>query len=195
MRDVTLDDNYLERTCLLDDGRHHTNPKFDLGVLDRLPVELLSDMLVQIDLRSPTDFPRVNQRVMQVVDSIPQYQTIVKHGLAPLRGILILETGLRISCQDLFRTLRKPQCEDCDDFGGFIYVLTCSRVCFLCFSEECRCHEVFLLSRLRRLEVSQLSSNPNLLQSIVQAEATQSPFQNALQRYQDGNDTAANWAD
>ena len=45
------------------------------------------------------------------------------------------------------------------------------------------------------MKASQLSSNLNLLQSIVQAEATRAPLQSALQNNEDGNDTAANWAD
>ncbi|KAK4551902.1 Histidine kinase osmosensor [Recurvomyces mirabilis] len=51
------------------------------------------------------------------------------------------------------------------------------------------------LSLKASLKASQLSSNLNLLQSIVQAEATRAPLQSALQNYENGNNTAANWED
>ncbi|KAK5114678.1 hypothetical protein LTR62_002251 [Meristemomyces frigidus] len=49
------------------------------------------------------------------------------------------------------------------------------------------------LSLTASLKASQLSSNLNVLQSIVQAEATRSPLQIALQNYEYGNVTAADW--
>lgn len=136
MCDFTLDDNELELRCPLDLGRHRIHPYSDLGALDSLPLEVLSNILVQTDLRSLTNFRSVNQRANQVVDSIPEFQAIVKQSPAPLRGILSIETGYRISCRDLFRTLCTAECEECGDFGGYISLLTCSRVCFLCFCEN-----------------------------------------------------------
>ena len=136
LKNWTLDENDLERTCPLDCGRHNIEPEYGLGVLDRLPLELLSDILVEIDIRSLMDFRRVNQRAMEVVDSIPKFQTIMRHSPNSLRGILSIESGFRISCLALFYTLCNPTCESCGDFGGYMYVLTCSRVCFLCLSED-----------------------------------------------------------
>jgi hypothetical protein len=31
--------------------------------------------------------------------------------------------------------LRSSKCEQCGDFGGYIYAITCRRVCFICLSE------------------------------------------------------------
>lgn len=93
-------------------------------------------ILIQIDLRTLTDFRRVNSRAMQVVDSIMEYQLIIKHSPAALRGLLSIDRASHFSCQDLIRALYDPKCEDCGDFGGFIYLLTCRRVCFLCFCEK-----------------------------------------------------------
>lgn len=136
LKDFTLDENTPERRLPLDNGRHAVNPKVGIGVLEALPLEILHEVLIQIDLRSLTDFRRVNQRATQVVDSIPQYQAVLKHGVASLRSILAIETGTLISCRGLFGALTTPICENCEDFAGFIYLLTCRRVCFLCFTED-----------------------------------------------------------
>ena len=134
--DHTLDYNDLARCCRLDNGRHSISPQFGLGSLDCLPPELLSITLAQIDLRSLTDFRRVNQRAMELVDSLPQHRALVTHAPALLRGILSNGTGRWISCQDLFDTFCTAVCEVCGDFGGYVYIITCKRVCFLCLSDE-----------------------------------------------------------
>ncbi|KAF2136590.1 uncharacterized protein K452DRAFT_237240, partial [Aplosporella prunicola CBS 121167] len=85
-----------------------------------------------LDLRTLTDFRCVNQRAMQVVDSIFPYNAIIKHVRNALRGILSIETGRWITCEALFETLCTPQCESCGAFGGYLYLITCKRVCYRC---------------------------------------------------------------
>jgi hypothetical protein len=136
VKDFTLDYNDLTRTCPLDNHNHHPDPKHDLGVLDTLPLELLSLVLLQVDIRSLTDFRRINNRAMQVVDSVLEYRLVQQHTTNLLRGILSVEIGSHISTQALFRTLNESKCEQCGDFAGFVYLLTCKRVCFLCLYEN-----------------------------------------------------------
>lgn len=71
LKDYTLDENELEHTCLSDLGRRKIYPQHDLRLLDPMPLELLSNILVRLDIRSLIDFRRVNQRALQVIDSIP----------------------------------------------------------------------------------------------------------------------------
>lgn len=47
-----------------------------------------------------------------------------------------MHTGTWISCELLHEKLFAPDCDECGDFAGFLYVLTCRRICFLCFSEK-----------------------------------------------------------
>ncbi|KAF2135474.1 uncharacterized protein K452DRAFT_293187 [Aplosporella prunicola CBS 121167] len=137
LRDYTLDDNNLAIGCPLDNGHHiRDTPQQNLGVLDALPLELLHMMVSQLDLRTLTDFRRINRRAMQVVDSVPQYKAITTHASNALRGILAIETGRWITCETLYDKLCTAQCERCGDFGGYLYLLTCKRVCFLCLSED-----------------------------------------------------------
>ncbi|KAH2761567.1 hypothetical protein KXW10_000389 [Aspergillus fumigatus] len=134
LRDHTLDE--IRNLCCLDNGRHRPIPKYALGALEQLPLEIINLVLTQLDIRSLTDFRRVNQRALQVVDSIPQYKAIIKHAPASLRGIISIGTGRWISCQDLYEKLCTAECDSCGDFGGYLYLITCRRVCFLCFTEK-----------------------------------------------------------
>jgi hypothetical protein len=93
------------------------------------------DILQQLDLRTLTDFRLVNRRATELVLSLPQYSAITTHALNALRGILSIETGRWVTCSALYEKLTTPCCEQCGDFGGYLYLLTCRRVCFLCLSE------------------------------------------------------------
>ena len=132
----TLDKRYLATNIPLDNWRHHVDPTADIGLLSGLPVEVLDKILIQLTLRTLTDFRRVNQRAMQLVDAVSEYQTVLKHSPDALRAILATGAGRFISCAQLIDVLRTALCEDCQDFGGYIYLLTCKRVCFLCLTHK-----------------------------------------------------------
>ena len=134
--DYTLCDNDLDDLCPLDNGDHVARSKLDIGDLDDLPLELLCEIFAQLDILSLTTFRRVNRRAMQVVNAIPQYRTIIKHGKTALQGILCIEVGAHVTCNDLFSALQERKCDNCGDLAGFIYLPTCSRVCSPCFTED-----------------------------------------------------------
>ena len=136
LKDFTLDENLPTAVFPPKIGALCESPKADLGALDLLPLELLHLLLLQLDLRSLTDFRRVNQRAMQVVESITQYRAVITNAPGVLRCIISINAGQWVTCQNLYDKLCTPWCEQCGDFGGYLYVLTCKRVCFLCLSED-----------------------------------------------------------
>ena len=73
---------------------------------------------------------------MKVVDSISQYKMIVLHAPNFLRGILSLKTGAWILCQLLHDKMFISKCDCCGGIGGYLYLLTCKRVCFICYQER-----------------------------------------------------------
>nr|POE47571.1 hypothetical protein CFP56_00902 [Quercus suber] len=110
LEDHALDKNDLEHTCPLDIGRHRTDPQHDLGVLDQIPLETLNAVLVR----------RVSQRAMQVINSLPQFRTIIRHGISSLRGILSVEAGSRVCflcCSEQTRYLPLSSAEVSRSFG------------------------------------------------------------------------------
>ena len=132
----TLDDNQLRYRCPLDNGLHTLAPKFSLGDLDLLPLEVLTPVLVQLDLETRTAFRQVNQRAMQIVDSIPEYQIILATAPGALRAVLGLKTGLWISCQLLYNKLCTRKCKHCHKVVVYLYLVTCERVCIVCLSRN-----------------------------------------------------------
>jgi hypothetical protein len=135
-QEFTLDDNLPTPKLLPIDSPDRKPPEFDLGALDRLPIELLQGLLPQLDLCSLMQFRRVNRRAIEIVESIFQYRAIATHASNVLQGALRTGAGKWISCETVYEKLCAAECEQCGDFGGYLYILTCKRVCFLCLSED-----------------------------------------------------------
>ena len=133
---LKIKDHNLDQNPRLHPAKLFTSksPASDLGHLETLPVELIQMILPFLDIRSLTNFRYVNTQATIVTDSIPQYSAIAKHAPNILMAILSIGTAQRIACHMLYEKLCTAECEECGDFGGYLYLLTYKRVCFLCFS-------------------------------------------------------------
>ncbi|KAF5702646.1 cyclin f-box [Fusarium mundagurra] len=110
-------------------------PNVGLGSLDRLPLELLHDTLVRLDVYSLFKFRQTNRRSRQAVDSLKQYQMIVLHGLNLFCALLRTRLAVGISLLDFYNALCLKRCSLCGEFGGFMPLLTWERCCFKCLKE------------------------------------------------------------
>ncbi|KAF2012958.1 hypothetical protein BU24DRAFT_412267 [Aaosphaeria arxii CBS 175.79] len=136
VKDFTLDDNLPLAGLTIRNEYRSKAAKFGLGTLDVLPLELLQESLSHLDVSTLTKFRHINRRAADVVESIPEFKAIVMHAPNALLGILSVETGHLISCKALYEQLCTAECEHCGSFAGYLYVLTCSRVCFHCFTAK-----------------------------------------------------------
>lgn len=130
--DCLLDDNLPNFAAPLGNGACHLEPNNDAGAVDKLPLEMIYELLAHLDLETLMAFRRVNQRAKSLVDSFPQYRTIAMHARDTLRGALCIGLGSYISCKVLYAMLFVSTCASCGEFGSYAYLLTCSRVCFPC---------------------------------------------------------------
>ncbi|PWY68646.1 hypothetical protein BO70DRAFT_366019 [Aspergillus heteromorphus CBS 117.55] len=135
IKDNTLDD-IDKASCSNKRLNNYHPPRYGLRILDRLPLEIIQMVLMRLDIRSLTDFRQVNRKARLVTDSIPQYRQILTHAPALFRRCLNIESARFFSCQELYNQLCTAECDSCGDFGGYLYLITCRRVCFLCFTEK-----------------------------------------------------------
>ena len=103
-----------------------------LGSLDRLPPELLHDVLLRLDMSSLFHFRQVNLRSRQMVDSLKPYQMVALHGLNLLCALLRTRLSESVSLFDFYAVLCTKACTFCGEFGGFVSLLTWDRSCFPC---------------------------------------------------------------
>ena len=103
-----------------------------LGSLNRLPLQLLHDVLLRLDMHSLFKFRQTNLRSRHMVDSLNQYQVVVSHGLNLLCALLRTRLATSISLFDFYHALCTKACALCGEFGGFISLPTWNRCCFKC---------------------------------------------------------------
>lgn len=130
--DNMLDLVDLERCCPLDNGRHDKQDITTPGFLDALPHELTQTVLLDLDLRSLTTLRRVNRCTRLTIDKLWQYKEIVEYASNCLRAVLSIEVDTLISCRQLHMELCSQNCVSCGRLGTVLYLLTCSRTCFVC---------------------------------------------------------------
>jgi len=136
--DNTLDDAQLETRCPLDIGQHDCTPIstcFVTNQLDRLPLELLIEVLLQLDIPSLTRFRGLNRHAMELVNSVHQYTAIIKHCPNIIRAIVSIQADA-FDCSTLYRTLCTSRCFTCNRFGDHLYLIVCCRVCYLCSTQR-----------------------------------------------------------
>lgn len=109
-----------------------TLPTAELGILDRLPAELILMVLRQLDIRAFFHFRQVNRRARLLLTGLREYKLVSKHGLEGLRGLLRAELAHCFTIDDLYRSLVTDKCSTCGAFGGFLFLFTAERCCFDC---------------------------------------------------------------
>ncbi|KAI1270237.1 hypothetical protein F5Y18DRAFT_434648 [Xylariaceae sp. FL1019] len=131
LRELTLGDNTNSNLPYPYRSRQET-----LGSLEILPPEMQLELLSHFDLKTLIEFRKINRKAKDLVDALSQYRDIRMHALQALSGILQTGVGSRITCKTLHEKLCTAGCEDCGKFAGYLYILTCKRVCRSCLTSK-----------------------------------------------------------
>ncbi|KAI1194098.1 hypothetical protein F5X97DRAFT_311889 [Nemania serpens] len=103
-----------------------------LGPLGILPVELLFNVLEFLDLRSLLRLMRVSLQWKVAVDALPAYAALTKHAQGELRTLALTGILRHHTAAALHGALLSQRCASCFEFGGFLFLPTCERICFAC---------------------------------------------------------------
>ncbi|OAA62439.1 F-box domain, Skp2-like protein [Niveomyces insectorum RCEF 264] len=115
-----------------------SSPTAELGLVDRLPPELLWMVLRALDVRSYVRFRQVNRRARVLATELFEYKLVARHGLEGLRGLLRAGLAHGFTVPDLHRTLVTYACAACGAFGGLMFLFTAERCCFACLQSAAR---------------------------------------------------------
>lgn len=131
------------------------------STLERLPLEISSLVFLLLDIPTIISTRRVSRRIMAAIDSLYPYRQIRTHCPDVFRAAVGI-SARSFNLATLYETLQKPVCEQCgescdgsgkrdkkdkDDKGdkndetrmktgrlaGYLYLVTCTRVCYECF--------------------------------------------------------------
>ncbi|KPM45628.1 hypothetical protein AK830_g959 [Neonectria ditissima] len=141
--------------------------------LERLPVETLNGIISNCDIAAIDQIKAVNRRLFELVNNHPQFKVVNEQAHDTLRSIRAVKNSHAITLQTLFETLCASQCEDCQDFGGYMHLITFRRVCWRCLMQKDE------YSPMREMDaVKEFGLAPEMLSNLPQ-----------IQSYLDGSDT------
>lgn len=123
------------RQLILTSFKRASSAATGLGSLDRLPLELLHDIVLRLDMHAVFKLRQTSLRAREVVQSLPQYQPVALHGLRVFRALLRTQLATHISLYDFYDALITKTCTLCGKFLGFIFLLTWTRCYFHCLLE------------------------------------------------------------
>lgn len=115
-------------------SRSSSSEGCSMGLLDRLPLELLWTVLGSLDFRTLSRMLQVCWKAKAQIEVFPPYQDIVRH--APTALIALSETTLigHHTSNSLHRALTTDACFQCQEFGPCLYLPTCERCCYNCLA-------------------------------------------------------------
>lgn len=133
-----------------------------LGNLQALPLEIVYEICVLLDIQSLLSFRHVNRRAQQIVRTTRGYEAVITHALEALSVILKTNIASWFTLSVLFEVLCTSDCHFCGSFGGFIFLLSFMRCCFSCIREDS-------LPSILPLSVKKIGvkSSPGSLHSLV----------------------------
>lgn len=146
-----------------------TKPQAYSGWLTLLPPELLSMVILQLDVRSVYRFRQVNSLARSIVTDIQEYSLVARHGLEGLRGLMRAGLAQYHLLRDLYQSLLVQSCTSCGLFGPLLFLFTLERCCFSCLKSSERYHVLAqsTFSSLANVSRTRLSRFPGLLLQTV----------------------------
>lgn len=144
-RDVVIqattftDNSKLQSKCISNTQLVTTHPKdlvigrptVGIGLLNRLPTELLWRILPQLDLASLDSLRRVNRHAREIVISLPEICRIEKVAGNVLLALVATELARDRTLHDIEDLLLTESCK-CSEYASLVFLPTLTKVCLPC---------------------------------------------------------------
>ncbi|KAL4873624.1 hypothetical protein BDV12DRAFT_207475 [Aspergillus spectabilis] len=118
----------------------HTPASASLGDLQVLPLEILREICLHLDIASLFSIRHVNKQARSMVHALHPYRRIINHALDTLCVVFRTTTASHFTLSDLTRALNTKKCHTCGSFAHFIFLPTLSRTCLGCLQEAPQFH-------------------------------------------------------
>ncbi|KAF2878410.1 hypothetical protein BDV95DRAFT_589344 [Massariosphaeria phaeospora] len=115
-------------------------PTTPLGDLDRcLPLELIHEVCLHLDIQSLLQLRRTNARARQVVNAVREYRVVTAHAANAFCALLQTGMDARVTLRDFYSLLCTQSCEVCgNDYGDVVFLPKWIRCCSFCVRKDAR---------------------------------------------------------
>lgn len=120
--------------------RHSISQPFDrassvtLGKLQLLPLEVLHEMLLLLDIHTLLRFRQLNGRAREAVCTLQGYRLVMTHALEAICVLLRTHMAAWFTLSNLLNVLCTRDCLACGSFGGFIFLPSLTKCCLPCLT-------------------------------------------------------------
>lgn len=112
---------------------HFRDPTASLGELERLPLELINAICLELDIASLFAFRQVNLRARQIVTVLPEYRLLATYALNCLCALLRTKSASWVTLSDFQRLLCHQSCSLCGSmYGDLVHLINWIRCCSAC---------------------------------------------------------------
>ncbi|KFZ04790.1 hypothetical protein V501_08969 [Pseudogymnoascus sp. VKM F-4519 (FW-2642)] len=136
-------------------------PTSGLGIFDYLPEEVMTMVLLNLDVLTFFRFRHVNRYARILSTTALEYQLVVKYGVEGMRALLRSDCARRFTMMHLHHLLITDTCGLCGNFAGFLFLLTATRCCFRCLESSPKLRVISTTKFAKRagISTSQLSKS------------------------------------
>ncbi|KAF5697249.1 hypothetical protein FMUND_15481 [Fusarium mundagurra] len=107
-------------------------PTAGLSVFDKLPSDVVNNILVRLDIESFRAFRNVNAKAHSITEATLDCKDVMVHGSAALVNIARTGLGRHVTIGEIHLALTSSKCGFCEEYGPFLFLPTCTRVCHEC---------------------------------------------------------------
>lgn len=127
-------------------------PTAACGELDRLPLELVSRICLELDIASLLRFRQTNARARQIVGVLHEYRTVTTHAINPFCALLRTGTARAVTLSDFYRLLCTQSCSLCGQrYGDLVHLPLWIRCCSSCLRRNSIGIRVATLNTVKRI--------------------------------------------
>ncbi|QGI82669.1 hypothetical protein CEK25_009398 [Fusarium fujikuroi] len=107
-------------------------PTAGLGPFEKLPGDIVSNILLRLDVKSFRNFRNLNAKAHRITETVIDCKDVMVHGKAAF--ISISRTGLsrHITIGEIHLALTSHKCNFCEEYGPLLFLPTCTRTCHEC---------------------------------------------------------------
>ena len=124
-------------------------PISKLGLLGLLPLELMANVCLSLDIASAFSFSHVSRHAREAIASMKELRLVGKHIAGCLWVFLNTQVASHVDVGALYSALTTNGCSFCGQFGDLLSIPTVQRCCLRCFSNEAKLQPSFLSELVR----------------------------------------------
>lgn len=133
-------------------------PASKLGLLGLLPLELMANVCLGLDIASGFSLSQVSRHAREAVASMRQFRLVGKHAAGCLWVFLNTQVAPHVDMVALYSALTTSSCSFCSQFGDLLSIPTVQRCCLRCSQNKAKLQPSFL-SELTRGVIGIPSAN------------------------------------